>query len=300
MSPVGGDPFGNDRVHRRSFLAGAAALAAMPRSAARSAPPAAAIATYEAATGGSAGFFARNLRSGATLAWRARERFAMCSTFKASLAALVLHRVDRGQERLDRSIGFTAADVPDWWAPVARANLSAGALPVAEMGRAIVEQSDNTCANLLLASVGGPAALTAFWRSIGDRETRLDDNEPALNSVAPGSARNTTTPEAMGAILTRLVLGRVLAGKSRERLRQWMIGCQTGANRLRAGLPTGWTIADKTGNNGTDAAGDIAVVWPRPDTPIVICAYTRGGHPDASQLVALFSGLGRSVADRLA
>jgi beta-lactamase class A len=251
---------------------------------------------YEAVCGGTAGFYAKNLRTGAQLAWRADQHFVMCSTFKASLAGLVLARVDRGYERLEQVIAFAAADVPDWWAPVARANLAKGALSVGEMCRAAVEQSDDNCANLLLTRVGGPAALTAFWRTMGDHDTRLDDAEPLLNRTPLGGLRNTTTPGAMAAILRHLILGRVLSVGSRKQLREWMIGCQTGADRLRAGLPAEWVVADKTGNNGADAAGDIAVAWPQPDEAIVICIYTRGGWPTASQLKDLFFGVGRVVA----
>ncbi|WP_343617198.1 class A beta-lactamase [Novosphingobium sp.] len=259
-----------------------------------------AVALYEAGSGGHAGVYAQNLRTGVQLAWRATERFVMCSTFKASLAGLVLARVDQGRDRLDREIPFSPTDVPDWWAPVAKAKLARGALSVSEMCQAIVEQSDNTCANLLLASVGGPAALTAFWRAIGNRDTRLDDTEPSLNTTPPDGLRNTTTPVAMASILRQLLLGQVLSNDARGRLRNWMIGCQTGADRLRAGLPTDWVIANKTGNNGKDAAGDIALVWPRPDEPIAICVYTRGGNPTPLQKKDLFEGVARSVATELA
>ncbi|MDE1918079.1 MAG: class A beta-lactamase [Sphingomonadales bacterium] len=286
-------------MDRRNFIVGGTALAALQGSTSHAATPPSAVLAYEAASGGQAGLYAQNLRTGARLAWRADQKFAMCSTFKASLAALILHRVDKGQERLDRPVSFTRAQVPDWWAPVAKANLARGVLSVGDMCAAIVEQSDNSCANLLLESVGGPQALTAFWRSIGDRETRLDDVEPALNKVAPGSVLNTTTPRAMSTILQHLILGPLLTQKARTQLRDWMIGCQTGANRLRAGLPSDWVIGDKTGNNGADAAGDIALVWPRPDDPIVICVYTRGGKPATEQLNALFAGLGRDVATML-
>jgi len=263
-------------------------------------PPDPAIAAYEAQSGGHIGFYAQNLRSGASLAWRADERFVMCSTFKASLAAFVLWHVDHGREKLDASIPFGPAQVPDWWAPVARANLGRGAMTVREMCAAAVEQSDNTCANLLLERMGGPAALTAFWRRMGEPQTRLDDVEPELNRTPPGGLRNTTTPRAMAHVLRQIVLGPVLSGPSRALLRQWLLGCKTGANRLRAGLPAGWAIGDKTGNNGHDAAGDIALVWPRPDVPLVICAYTRGGSPDEAQLRAVFASIGRLVAGGLA
>jgi beta-lactamase class A len=177
-------------------------------------------------------------------------------------------------------------------------------MSVTEMCKAIVELSDNTCANLLLARIGGPAALTAFWRSLGDSTSRLDHNEPELNRSPPGDPRDTTTPAAMAGNLRRLVTGAALSPASRAQLMEWMVGCKTGANRLRGGLPANWKIGDKTGNNGKDASGDIAVVWPKPDTkpdaPILIAAYTQGGTPNAAQFEAVFARIGRMVAERLA
>lgn len=260
-----------------------------------------AIAQYEAASGGHIGVFARNLRNGKSFAWRADSRVVMCSTFKASLAGLVLSRIDRGQGTLSEVIRFGPADVPeDWYAPVARANLARGFLSVEEMCQASVEQSDNSCATILLDRVGGPAAVTAYWRSLGDRVSRLDDPEPILNRTPLGGVRNTTTPRAMAHVLQAMVLGENLSPASRGLLLAWLKGSQTGFNRLRAGLPKTWVVGDKTGNNGKDAAGDIALAWPRPDVPIVISAYTRGGTPTPEQFEAVFAGIGRHVAATLA
>jgi beta-lactamase class A len=198
-----------------------------------------------------------------------------------------------------RSSPYGASDIQDWYAPVAKANLSKGSLSVREMCRAAVEESDNTCANLLLSRVGGPSALTAFWRKNGDQVTRLEDPEPFLNRKPLGDSRDTTTPAAMAQTLRRYVLGRVLSEPSRTTFTEWLVGCQTGANRLRAGLPTTWVIGDKTGNNSNDAAGDIAVVWPKANLPIVICVYTRGGAPSAQQIESAFAGIGRFVGVQL-
>lgn len=284
------------RPDRRTLLAAVPALAACPALAAPALPP---IAAYEAATGGRIGLYAENLTSGARLAWRADDRFVMCSTFKASLAALALRRVEGGQDDLARLIHYGPADLQDY-APVAKANLAKGALSVGEMCEAAVEISDNTCANLVLARVGGPAALTAFWRSTGDKVSRLDHDEPLLNRTPPGQPQDTTTPAAMAGNLRRLVLGSVLTPASRERLTGWLLKCQTGDNRLREGLPKGWRIANKTGNNGKDAAGDIAVAWPPSGGPLLVCVYTRGGSPTSAQLEDAFAGIGRLVAERLA
>jgi beta-lactamase class A len=224
----------------------------------------------------------------------------MCSTFKASLTALTLSRVDRGQEHLDRMIAYGAADLQDFYAPVGKQNLARGKMSVAEMCEGAVEYSDNLCANMLLAAAGGPAALTAFWRATGDAVSRLDHNEPVLNRSKPGDSHDTTTPMAMAGNLERFVLGSVLSAESRQRLLDWMIACKTGANRLRGGLPAAWQIADKTGNNGADASGDIALAWPAAATPILVCVYTQGGTPSPDQLEAVFRDIGKAVAQTLA
>jgi beta-lactamase class A len=294
-------------LHRRALIAAAPTLAATGLAAwpalARSAPsvsPVPALAAYERDTGGHVGVYAENLATGAKLAWRADDRFVMCSTFKLSLTALVLTHVDRGREQLDRMIHYTAADIiDDWYAPVAKANLAKGQLSVAQMCQASVEDSDNTCANLLLTSVGGPAALTAFWRATGDAVSRLDHTEPVLNRSPPGDPHDTSTPRAMAGNVRRFVLGKLLSPPSRERLTTWMIGCKTGDNRLRGGLPKAWRIGDKTGNNGKDASGDLAIAWPRPDRPVLVCAYVQGGSPSGDRIAAVFADIGRLAGERL-
>ena len=173
-------------------------------------------------------------------------------------------------------------------------------MSIGDMCQAAVELSDNTCANLLLAHVGGPAALTGFWRRLGDPVSRLDHNEPQLNRSPPGDPHDTTTPAAMAANLRRFVVGKSLAPASRARLTGWMVACQTGANRLRGGLPHSWRIGDKTGNNGADAMGDIAVAWPTPETPIVLAVYTQGGTPTPAHVTDVFAAIGRMAAQRLA
>ncbi|HUB10652.1 MAG TPA: class A beta-lactamase [Acetobacteraceae bacterium] len=291
-------------IHRRTLLAVLPAAPVRPvlaadETTARATGIAGTIAAHERSIRGRIGVFAMNLATGASIAWRANERFAMCSTFKASLAACVLARVDRGEDALDRVVSYGQADILAY-APVAKANLGKGGLSVAELCQAAVELSNNTCANLLLRRIGGPAALTAFWRATGDSGSRLDHIEPALNRTRPPDVRDTTTPAAMAGSLRRCMLGAVLSPASRQRLIEWMLRCKTGADLLRAGLPGSWGVGDKTGNNGNDALGDIAVAWPRPGRPVIICVYTQGGSAPASRLHAAFADIGRLIGQRLA
>ena len=282
-------------INRRAFLAAASSIVLSPVFA-QEAPPA--LAAYEHETGGRIGIYAENHSSGAKIVWRAEERFVMCSTFKASLAAFVLARVDRGEDRLENMVAYGAQDLLDY-APVAKANLAAGAMSVSDMCKATVELSDNACANLLLARSGGPAALTAFWRATGDAVSQLDHNEPELNRSPPGDPHDTTTPAAMAGNLRRFVLGDVLSPGSRQHLTEWLVGCKTGNNRLRGGLPREWRIGDKTGNNGKDACGDIAIAWPGAGGPVLVCAYTQGGSPTPKQFEAVFAEIGRMASRRL-
>jgi beta-lactamase class A len=282
-------------VNRRDILCSSLALLASPALAQEA--QIAALEDYERGSGGRIGLWVQNLPSGETIAWRAHERFVMCSTFKASLAACVLASADRGRIHLDELLSYGRADLLEY-APVARQNLKRGAMSVTDMCAAAVELSDNTCANVLLARVGGPSALTAFWRSIGDAISRLDHNEPDLNRSPPGDPHDSTTPAAMAGNLRSIVLGKVLSPDSRQRLTDWILGCKTGNNRLRSGLPKDWRVGDKTGNNGRDAFADIAVTWPTRAEPVLICVYTHGGAPTSSQVDTVFTGIGRLVGAR--
>ena len=284
-------------LRRRSVLAAACTSALLPLAAwSASAPDA--IADYERVTGGRVGFFARDLKSGRELSWRANERFAMCSTFKLSLAASVLALVDAGRETLARPVAFGRADLLSY-APAAKANVDRGSMTIEQLCEAAVVLSDNTCANLLLRETGGPGALTRFWRGIGDAVTRLDHNEPELNRNRFGELQDTTTPAAMAGTVARLGTTNVLRPASRERLSGWMVACETGLRKLRAGLPAGWRVGDKTGNNGSDAVGDIAIAWPPQGNPVVIAAYVQGGKPTPQQQDALFSALGALAGTQL-
>jgi beta-lactamase class A len=176
--------------------------------------------------------------SGEQNGYRAGERFAMCSTFKMLLAGAVLQRVDRGQEQLDRSVPIPASSLVSF-SPITEPHAD-GALAISAMCEAIITRSDNTAANLLLETVGGPVGLTSFARALGDKVTRLDRKETSLNEAIPGDARDTTAPASMTHNLNRLLLGDTLTKTTRELLTQWMVMNTYGDTRLRSNLPKGW------------------------------------------------------------
>lgn len=289
---------------RRQLLCGtlgALAACAPSRVAGPSGPSSGArsLREIEKSVGGRVGVFALDTGTGRQLASRPDERFAMCSTFKWVLAAAVLARVDRGALSLEDRVAYGPGDLIEH-APVTRAHVTEGALTVGSLAEAAVTVSDNTAANLLLTTVDGPAGLTRFIRAHGDDVTRLDRNEPTLNENAPGDRRDTTSPRAMASLMRQLLVGDRLSAASRERLLGWLRACETGKDRLRAGLPPGWTVADKTGSGERGSVNDVAIVWPPGRPPILIAAYLSDGDAGVETLARAHAEIGRLVAQELA
>jgi beta-lactamase class A len=285
---------------RRQFLILAAAAATAPAFAAAPAPLdlGAAVAAAEKATGGRVGLAVHDTGTGRRFSHRGSERFPMASTFKSLLVAAVLARVDAGKEQLDRKIAVSKADILPV-SPVSKRHVG-GTATVAQLCEATLIYSDNTAANLLLPSVGGPAGLTAWLRGIGDTVTRLDRVEPMMSEAVPGDPRDTSSPDAFAASFERILLGNVLSAKSRQQLTRWLIANTTGDTRLRAGLPKAWIVGDKTGTGSHGSVNDIAIIWPgRAAKPLIVASFIAGGTAPSDTLYSAHAGLARAIAAAL-
>jgi beta-lactamase class A len=227
----------------------------------------------EAKTNARIGVAAIDLSTNRRFDYRADERFIMCSTFKVLAAAAVLKRVDENNEKLDRFVRYGEAQLLSY-APVTREHVKEGGMTLEALCAAAIEQSDNTAGNLLLEAIGGPEKWTEFARSLGDKFSRLDHNEPDLNLARPGEENDTTTPAAMCADLQRLLTSDVLSVASRTKLEGWMQQGQTGMKMIRAGVAADWKVGDKTGRSGDGATNDIAVLRPPGGGPIFLAIYT--------------------------
>ncbi|WP_035054882.1 class A beta-lactamase [Andreprevotia chitinilytica] len=287
--------------HRRKFLLAAAAVPLMTACsswAAKGHGPSsmqARFAKLEADLNGRLGVFAVNTANGAQLQYRADERFAFCSTFKMMLASAILARSAQVDGLLQQRIPYAQGDLVSY-SPITEKHVGEG-MAVADLCAAAVQYSDNTAANLLIKLLGGPAAVTAFARSIGDRVFRLDRWETALNTAIPGDPRDTTTPKAMGLSLQRLALGDALTPPLATQLQDWLRGNTTGAARIRAGVPADWQVGDKTGTGDYGSANDIGVVWPPQGAPIVIAIYTTLREKDGKARNDVIAAAARVVAD---
>jgi beta-lactamase class A len=254
------------------------------------------IAEINGRVGGRIGVAALDTGTGEHIEYKANERFPMCSTFKVLAAAAVLKLVDEGKEHLDRMVAYGKEDILEY-APVTKEHLKEGRMTLGNLCAAAVEQSDNTAGNLLLRTIGGPSGLTSFLRALGDKTTRLDRMEPDLNTAIPGDERDTTTPAAMRDDLVRLLTGHVLSPASRRQLETWLASSKTGAQMIRAGVPTSWRVGDKTGRGDNGATNDVAVLRPPNRPPIFLAIYSVGSTGAASERTATVAEVARVVAE---
>ncbi len=260
------------------------------------------IAAIEARIGGRVGVTAWAVNEDLWITHRAREYFAMCSTFKWVLAATQFRLATSGGPQLSEQLRYGESDVLEY-APTAHEHLSRGWMTVEEACEAAVVLSDNTAANLLLATQGGPRGFTAALRAVDHTGTRLDRTEPTLNDVRAGEERDATMPEAMVILLRRLLVNDdLLSAEHREKLIGWMVASPTGRERLRAGLPSAWRVGDKTGtyNGERNATNDVAIAWPQNRGPILIASYLHESTAEPAARNAAHAEIGRIIAEEWA
>jgi beta-lactamase class A len=223
------------------------------------------------------GVYAVDTGSGRVVEHRADERFPYCSTFKALQAAALLARTEPAE--LDRRITYTSADLVDN-SPITSQH---DGMTLRELMDAAIRYSDNTASNMLFKELGGPDGLEKDLRALGDRVTEMDRIETALSEGAPGDIRDTTSPRAFAANLRKYVLGDALPADDRALLTDWLRNNKTGDTTIRAGVPAGWVVGDKTGTGGYGTRNDIAVLWPPNHAPIVIAVMSTRGKKDATR-----------------
>jgi beta-lactamase class A len=284
---------------RRAWLAAAVSIpfASACMSSPADGSAASRLKALEDASNGRLGVSALNTADGARIDYRADERFPFCSTFKVVLSSAILTRSARDEGLLARRIRYAQSDIIAN-SPVTGKHVADG-MTVGELCAAALQYSDNAAANLLIRLLGeSPADVTAYARSIGDTEFRLDRMETELNTAIPGDPRDTTTPAAMALTLQRLALGNALGVAQRDQLQAWMRANTTGDKRIRAGVPRDWQVADKTGTGDYGTSNDIAVLWPPARPPIVLVIYFTQREQDAKARDDVLASAAKIVAEK--
>ncbi len=253
------------------------------------------IETTEASLDARIGVTVTVLDSDESWEYNADDRFPMSSTFKTIACAALLHRVDQGLDRLDRVVHFTEEDLVSY-SPVTETRVGTAGMTLFEICEATITISDNTAGNLVLDAIGGPPGFTDFARSIGDDITQLNRWETDLNEAVPGDLRDTTTPNAMAALMEELLFGEILSLDSRRQLETWLKGNAVGDALLRAGIPDDWEIGDKTGAGGFGSRSIAAILWPPSGSPVVSTIYITETDASFEDRDLAIAEIGRAIA----
>lgn len=266
----------------------------------RSATLKARLAQLEKDAGGRLGVSALDTATGIRVQYRADERFPVCSTAKTLVAAAILKKSESKAHLLQKRITYSPAEVrQSGYAPITEKHIAEG-MTIAQLCAATLQYSDNAAANFLMKELGGPAAVTAYARSIGDASFRLDRWEPELNTALPGDLRDTSTPAAMEASLQRLLLGNALATAQRKQLVEWLKGNTTGDKRMAAGVPAGWMVGDKTGTGAYGTTNDVGILWPPTGLPIVAAIFFTQDEKEAQPQDAVLAVATRLIVTEFA
>lgn len=239
--------------------------------------------------------------SGKTFSYRGSERFALCSTFKTYAVASVLDRFADTGPGLGEPVYVDPADIVENSPKTDKAKGTT--VTLGWLCEVALTHSDNTAGNYLLRKLGGPRAIGEFARMICDPVTRVDRWEPELNTAYREDLRDTSTPTALAHGYRRILLGRVLTVESRRQIIEWMKANVTSGPRMRAGLPPGWTSADKTGAGGYGTLNDVGVVWDASGQPLVLSILTDTVTHDAeaprhNELIADVTEVALTLLDR--
>lgn len=252
------------------------------------------VANLEQTLGGRIGVTVVDINLDRTWHYRAHERFPMMSTFKTLSCAHMLTLAEQGAIDPNQTIQIQNADLVPY-APVTSKLVGGAGLSLLDLCEVTLRTSDNVAANLVLRATGGPEALTALIRTLGDTVTRLDRWEVELNEAASGDPRDTTTPAAMASLLRFLLLDGGLDPSSTQQLANWMKANAVSDALLREALPTGWSIADRSGAGQNGSRAIAAVVWDKANNPYVVTIYITQAQADMAELNRTIAAVGHRI-----
>ncbi len=287
------------------------------------------FARIAATTEGRVGVAAVHLGTGESAYLNPGEAYPMASSYKVAIAAKLLQRVDAGELKLDQMIEVAAGDLsPGSGMMSQRLNKPGVQLSIANLLDLMLTISDNSATDLCLELAGGADAVNARLAELGVRGVRVDRSTRQLigdylgiKKLPPRESsnleefgvlnqknddkyrekaaakfakdpRDTATPEGMARLLQEIWAGDALSAESTSLLKNTMIACETGLNRIRGMLPPGTEVADKTGTIGgstndvgvitlPENAGQLAIVVFVKDSPLEV--------PDREKVIAQIS-----------
>jgi beta-lactamase class A len=253
--------------------------------------------------GGTVGAAVVLLETGERVELNGARPFPMQSVYKLPIAMAVLKEIDGGRLRLDQRVRVEKADLtPPVVSPLREKLPECGVeLPVRELLRAMIVQSDGLACDLLL-KLAPPAEVTRFLRSLGVADMTVATTEKAMALDGKAQYRNHATPEAAVALLSLLQEGRGLSAASREMLLADLTAAETGPRRLKGRLPEGTPVAHKTGTSGTfrgltRATNDIGIITLPDGRHLAVAVFVMDSRARESAREGAIAAIARAAWD---
>jgi beta-lactamase class A len=201
-------------------------------------------------------------------ALNAQAKLPMQSVYKLPIAMTVLHHVDRGRLNLSQPVRFLESDLisPGQHSPLRDAHPRGGVdVPLLELLRLAVEESDGVASDILLRVVGGPRIADDYIRSLKIEGIHIADTEKTIGRDVNAQYRNYAEPQALVALLRLLAYRSPLSPASTKQLLGWMENTPRGEHRIPGSLPQGTVVAHKMGTSGEDrgvthATNDVGLI----------------------------------------
>lgn len=264
-----------------------------------------------------------DVENGWTAAVNGERAFPQQSLFKTWVAVAVADAVDRGELDWDERLFVGPDDLDFPYQPIAEEAGPEGAeFAVESLVRRMVTLSDNPSADVLIRRLGGPAAVQAVLEAKGVEGIEISVDERGLHDLADAMRAETEAmddSEAQAAIRTRLAAdpngatplgmarglaalraGELLLPESTAKILAIHAATETGATRLPAGVPAGWTVAHKTGTGGDMhglalGSNDAGLISAPDGRTWAVAVFTAGTDRPAAERDALIADVARAI-----
>ena len=239
------------------------------------------------------GVYALDTNNDQIIAYHANDRFPFQSTCKFMGVAALLAK-DTGARLLQKKVVMRPQDIV-FWHPVSGKYVNQK-VSLQTLAEGAISYSDNPAINTIIRELGGLQTINKFAHGIGNSSFKMENYEVNLNS-RPDSDADTSTPQDMALSIKKILLGTVLNTQNRALLLNWMKSNTTGYNRIRAGIPIGWSVADKTGSGNYGIANDIGIAWSPACKPVILSMFTISDKPNAKPNDKVIAKITRAIFD---
>jgi beta-lactamase class A len=233
----------------------------------------------------------------------ANTKAPMQSVFKLPLALVVLHEVEQAHLSLDQQVRYRTDDriLPQTHSPLQQKYPEANVdVPLQELLRLAVLESDNVAADILLRMIGGPKVVSDYIASLGIAGFHLEDGEHALHREQAAQYKNWFTPAAAVQLLRLISDGPPINPAHTALLLRWMEASVK--SRLKTDLPVGTPVAHKAGTSGVDegiahATNDIGLITLPDGGHLAIAVFITDSRADEVTREKVISRIAREAYD---